>query len=196
MTDTHAAARAADADPHRPLREDVRLLGDLLGDTLRARAGAGVFDLVEEVRALAKRGRAGDADDFAALARRLGGMPIEAALPVARAFSQFLTLANIAEQHHRTRRRRAYRRTPDAAQVPWLLVVGVTALTAHYCLTRALRLAEMSVVLPIDFLRLPLVALLGYALYGETVGLLALAGALLIVAANVINLRAAQRHAG
>jgi drug/metabolite transporter (DMT)-like permease len=87
-------------------------------------------------------------------------------------------------------------RTPDAVQVPWLLVVGVTALTAHYCLTRALRLAEMSVVLPIDFLRLPLVALLGYALYGETVGLLALAGALLIVAANVINLRAAQRNAG
>jgi drug/metabolite transporter (DMT)-like permease len=83
-------------------------------------------------------------------------------------------------------------RTPDAAQAPWLLLVGVTALTAHYCLTRALRLADMSVVLPIDFLRLPLVALLGYVLYGETVGLLALAGALLIVAANVINLRAAK----
>jgi drug/metabolite transporter (DMT)-like permease len=78
------------------------------------------------------------------------------------------------------------------ADAPWLVLVGVTALTAHYCLTRALRLAEMSVVLPIDFLRLPLVALLGYLLYGETVGLLALAGALLIVAANVINLRAAK----
>lgn len=77
------------------------------------------------------------------------------------------------------------------ASAPWLVVVGVTALSAHYCLTRALRLAEMSVVLPIDFLRLPLVALVGYALYGETVGLLALAGALLIVAANVINLRGA-----
>ena len=83
-------------------------------------------------------------------------------------------------------------RMPEGAQAPWLLVVGVTALTAHYSLTRALRLAEMSVVLPIDFLRLPLVAVVGYALYGETVGLLALAGALLIVAANVINLRAAK----
>lgn len=83
-------------------------------------------------------------------------------------------------------------RALDWAQAPWLLVVGVTALTAHYCLTRALRLAEMSVVLPIDFLRLPLVAVVGYLLYGETVGLMALAGALLIVAANVINLRAAK----
>jgi drug/metabolite transporter (DMT)-like permease len=82
--------------------------------------------------------------------------------------------------------------TPGAASWPWLAVVGVTALTAHYCLTRALRLADMGLVLPIDFLRLPLVALIGWAFYGEAVGLLAVAGALLIVAGNVVNLRASK----
>ena len=103
------------ADPHKPLRDDVRLLGDLLGDALRAHEGPALFALVEEVRALAKRGRAGSDQDFQRLAALLAGMPIADALPVARAFAHFLTLANIAEQHHRTRRRRAYQRAPDAA---------------------------------------------------------------------------------
>jgi drug/metabolite transporter (DMT)-like permease len=78
-----------------------------------------------------------------------------------------------------------------AGQLPWLGVVGVTALTAHYGIARALKLADVGMVIPIDFLRLPLVALIGWALYGETVGALAIAGALLIVLGNVINLRAA-----
>jgi len=77
-------------------------------------------------------------------------------------------------------------------QTPWLAVVGLTALSAHYCLARALQLAEVGTVLPIDFLRLPLVALLGWALYGEAIGILAVAGAALIVAANIINLRSAH----
>jgi drug/metabolite transporter (DMT)-like permease len=81
------------------------------------------------------------------------------------------------------------------AQAPWLVVVGLTALSAHYCLARALRLADVSVVLPIDFLRLPLVGLLGYLLYGEAVGAAALAGAALILLANVINLRGGLRRA-
>lgn len=78
-----------------------------------------------------------------------------------------------------------------AGQLPWLGVVGVAALTAHYGIARALKLADVGMVIPIDFLRLPLVALIGWALYGETVGALAIAGALLIVLGNVINLRAA-----
>jgi drug/metabolite transporter (DMT)-like permease len=76
------------------------------------------------------------------------------------------------------------------AQAPWLVLVGVTALTAHYGLTRAFKLAEVGTVLPIDFLRLPLVALIGYAFYDEAVGLWAVAGALLIVLGNIVNLRA------
>ena len=103
-----------DADPHRPLREDVRLLGELLGETLKEHAGERVFRTVERVRALAKSARAGHDEDFRLLADELGRMTLEDAVPVARAFSQFLHLANIAEQHHRVRRRRDYQRDPGA----------------------------------------------------------------------------------
>lgn len=103
-----------DSDPHKPLREDVRLLGELLGDTIRAQAGDAIFRTVEQVRGVAKSARAGNDDDFRILADALSRMPLEAALPVSRAFAHFLHLANIAEQHHRIRRRRAYQRDPDA----------------------------------------------------------------------------------
>jgi phosphoenolpyruvate carboxylase len=96
------------------LRDDVHLLGDLLGDTLRAQEGEELFEMVERVRALAKSGRAGNDADFDRLAELLATRPTSDALPVARAFSHFLTLANIAEQHHRVRRRRDYQRDPDA----------------------------------------------------------------------------------
>jgi phosphoenolpyruvate carboxylase len=102
------------SDPHKPLRDDVRLLGELLGATLRAHAGDGVFQTVERVRALAKSGRAGNDRDFRILADELSQLPLDDALPVARAFSHFLHLANIAEQHHRIRRRRHYQRDPAA----------------------------------------------------------------------------------
>ena len=106
------------ADPHKPLREDVRLLGELLGDTLRAREGEALLGRVEEVRALAKRAHAGDAAAFEELADRLSDLPIESAVPIARAFAHFLTLANIAEQHHRVRRRRDYARDPAGGPQP------------------------------------------------------------------------------
>jgi drug/metabolite transporter (DMT)-like permease len=76
--------------------------------------------------------------------------------------------------------------------VPWLLVVGLSALSAHYCLTRALKLADVGVVLPMDFLRLPMVAVLGFWLYGETVGLMFVLGTALILVGNVLNLRSAR----
>jgi len=78
------------------------------------------------------------------------------------------------------------------AQLPWLLVVGITALTAHYCIARAFALADVSVVLPMDFLRLPLAALLGYALYGESIGALTVIGGLLIIGANAATLLPAR----
>jgi phosphoenolpyruvate carboxylase len=101
-------------DPHKPLRDDVRLLGELLGDTVRAQAGDSIFDTVERVRALAKSARAGNDADFRVLADELSRMAVDDALPIARAFAHFLHLANIAEQHHRVRRRRAYLRDPAA----------------------------------------------------------------------------------
>jgi phosphoenolpyruvate carboxylase len=101
-------------DPHQKLRDDVRLLGHLLGATLRALEGEPLFTTVERVRALAKGARAGDTTDFETLATELSQMPVDSALPVARAFTHFLNLANVAEQHHRIRRRRAHRREPDS----------------------------------------------------------------------------------
>ena len=78
-------------DPHKPLRDDVRLLGELLGDVLRRHEGEAHFERVERVRALAKRGRRTDGeDDFEMLATELRDMPVEAALPLARSFAQSL----------------------------------------------------------------------------------------------------------
>ena len=102
------------SDPHERLRDDVRLLGGLLGETLRQREGAALYEIVERVRALSKSGRAGSDRDLDALAELLRGIPVESTVPIARAFSHFLTLANIAEQHHRVRRRRAYLRDAGA----------------------------------------------------------------------------------
>ncbi|MEZ5064910.1 MAG: phosphoenolpyruvate carboxylase [bacterium] len=101
------------ASSHLPLRDDVRSLGRILGDTIRAQAGHAVYERVERVRALAKGFRAGERADFQALDRELSSLPPGDALPVARAFAHFLQLANIAEQHHRVRRRREYLRNPD-----------------------------------------------------------------------------------
>ena len=103
-----------EADPHKPLRQDVRLLGELLGDTLREHEGARLLETVERVRAVAKTSRARADRDFQALASELGQLPVDAAIPLARAFTHFLNLANVAEQHHRIRRRRAYLRDPGS----------------------------------------------------------------------------------
>jgi phosphoenolpyruvate carboxylase len=131
------------SDPHERLRDDVRLLGGLLGETLQLREGPALFDIVERVRALSKSGRAGSDRDLDALAELLRGLPVEAAVPIARAFSHFLTQANIAEQHHRVRRRRAYLRDPAAAPqrgsceetFSRLLARGVTAEALHAATT-------------------------------------------------------------
>src|SRR3954469_16132601 len=102
------------SDPHERLRDDVRMLGGILGETLRQREGAELYETVERVRALSKSGRAGSDRDLDAVAGLLRELPVESTVPIARAFSHFLTLANIAEQHHRVRRRRAYQHDPSA----------------------------------------------------------------------------------
>jgi len=126
-------------DPHKPLRDDVRLLGELLGDVLKRHAGNELFAIVERVRGLAKSGRAGHEEDFRLLADELGRMSSDDALAIARAFPHFLHLANIAEQHHRIRRRRAYQQDPQATPLRGssedgfarLLDGGITAERLH-----------------------------------------------------------------
>lgn len=100
-----ATAETPGTDVHAPLRDDVRLLGGMLGDTLREQGGEALFARVEQIRRLARDARAGRADP-AALSQALARLDGEALLAVVRAFSQFLNLANIAEQHHRVRMRR------------------------------------------------------------------------------------------
>ena len=112
------SAAESSVDPHRALRDDVRLLGELLGETLRRQEGQPLFERVERVRALAKRTRVSAADGFETLSAELRAMPVESVLPIARSFAHFLNLANVAEQHHRVRRRRAYQRDPRARPQP------------------------------------------------------------------------------
>ena len=77
-------------DPHAPLRDDVRLLGRLLGEQLRTLAGDAVFESVEQIRALAKDARASDdpeSTSWRALDAVLTSLPAERATAVARALS-------------------------------------------------------------------------------------------------------------
>jgi drug/metabolite transporter (DMT)-like permease len=78
---------------------------------------------------------------------------------------------------------------PSAPLWPWVALVALGALSAHYCLTRALKLAEATAVVTMDFLRLPLIALLGYVLYREPLHPAVIAGACVVLVATWINLR-------
>ncbi|WP_424970063.1 DMT family transporter [Dinoroseobacter sp. S76] len=77
---------------------------------------------------------------------------------------------------------------PRAETLPWLTVVAICGLVAHFCLTTALSIAPAVIVMPFDFLRLPLIGIVGFLLYGESVGLALILGAGLIIGANAINI--------
>ncbi len=77
---------------------------------------------------------------------------------------------------------------PNAQTLPWLALIGVTGVSAHLSLTTALSLAPASFIFPIDFIRLPLIALVGALAYGEAVDPFVIAGGAVIFAGNWINL--------
>ncbi len=87
-----------------PMREDIRLLGAILGDTVREQNGDEVFDLVEKARVESFRVRRSEIDR-SELARLFDGIDVRKAIPVIRAFTHFALLANVAEDIHRERRR-------------------------------------------------------------------------------------------
>ena len=98
-------------DKDARLTEDIRLLGRLLGDTIRDYEGDGAFRLIEEIRRLAVASRRlEDTASRATLSRTLDALTIEQAVAVVRAFSYFSLLANIAEDRHHIRRQRDNRR--------------------------------------------------------------------------------------
>lgn len=82
---------------------------------------------------------------------------------------------------------------PTAITWGWLVVVTLCGLSAHFCMAQALRLADATLVVPMDFLRLPLIAWVGMLLYGEALDPWVFLGGLLILAANFASLRAARR---
>lgn len=77
---------------------------------------------------------------------------------------------------------------PASGNILWVLIVGVCGLTAHICLTTALTLAPASVVAPMDFARLPLIAVVGWLVYSEPLEVAVAIGAALILVANTLNL--------
>ncbi|MDU8926872.1 DMT family transporter [Alisedimentitalea sp. MJ-SS2] len=77
---------------------------------------------------------------------------------------------------------------PSLASLPFVLVVGLGGLLAHFCIAKALSLAPATVVVPIDFIRLPAIAVVGMLLYSEPLDLFVLVGALVIFAANYLNI--------
>ena len=96
-------------DKDLPLREDIRLLGRILGDTVREQSGEAVFKIVERIRQSSVRFRR----DEDVVARRdleatLNALPPKEALQIIRAFGFFSHLANIAEDQHHIRRTRAH----------------------------------------------------------------------------------------
>ena len=82
---------------------------------------------------------------------------------------------------------------PDLATGPWVFVIGCAGLMAHFCLTKALSLAPATVVVPIDFIRLPTIAVVGMLVYGEVIDVWVLVGAAIIFGGNYLNLWAETR---
>ena len=101
-------------DNERPLVEDIRLLGRILGDVIREQEGAEIFELIEKIRKLSVAFRR-DADHEAdkALKKLLKGLAGDQAVSVIRGFTYFSHLANLAEDRHHIRRRAIHERVGD-----------------------------------------------------------------------------------
>ncbi|BDM66121.1 phosphoenolpyruvate carboxylase [Shewanella sp. NFH-SH190041] len=87
-------------DIYAPLRSNVSNLGQILGDTMRSHLGDAFVEKVEQIRQLAKQSRQGDAESRQQMLDLLTQLPDDELVPFAKAFNQFLNLANIAEQFH------------------------------------------------------------------------------------------------
>lgn len=82
---------------------------------------------------------------------------------------------------------------PTATTLPWIVLIGFCGLLAHLCLTTALSLAPASFVVPIDFVRLPVIVTVGMVLYQEPLDMMVILGAVVILAGNWTNIRAETR---
>lgn len=78
--------------------------------------------------------------------------------------------------------------TPVGIEWLWMIIIGLTALSAHYCMTKAMQYAEVTFVVTMDMFRLPLISLIGVLLYAEHFSVALIVGMLLIVAGNSVNI--------
>lgn len=101
------------ADPHKPLRQNIRMLGDILGAVIESLESKPVLRKVAEIRELSQKARTGDNEAKQRLLTTIKKLDNQSLRLMAKAFNQFLNLANIAEQHHRVRRRRSYQREAE-----------------------------------------------------------------------------------
>lgn len=85
---------------------------------------------------------------------------------------------------------------PNSGTMVWLLVVALGGLVAHFCLTKAVSLAPAAIVAPVDFVRLPVIALVGLAVYLEPIEATVIIGAVIIFAANYLNILTENRKIG
>ena len=83
---------------------------------------------------------------------------------------------------------------PEGINIFWIVIVGIGGLTAHFCITNALALAPAIVVIPLDFMRLPLISVIGFLAYGEAFELPILVGAGVIFIAILLNLKAEKQR--
>jgi len=90
------------------------------------------------------------------------------------------------EDHRRPQHDRQFERLAD---LHWVIAVGAAGLFAHYCMTRAFRIADATLVVPIDFLRLPLIAVVGMIFYGEPLEFSIMLGAAVIFAGTYYSIR-------
>jgi len=82
---------------------------------------------------------------------------------------------------------------PSLATLPLIVLVGCAGLFAHFCITTALKLAPVMLIAPIDFLRLPIIAIIGAIFYSEAINLWVIIGAVLVFSANFLNIWSANR---
>lgn len=80
-------------------------------------------------------------------------------------------------------------RNPPLSLWPWIVAIAFTGMSSHFCLARALTYADATIVSPMDFLRLPFTAMVGWLIYSENVDAFTIGGAALILLGNLVNLR-------
>ncbi len=83
--------------------------------------------------------------------------------------------------------------TPPSSALPWILLIGAGSYSAHYCMTRAMKLADATVMAPIDFVRLPLIAVVGAVFYKEAFDPMVIVGAVVIFAGTYYSLSREKR---